>query len=112
VHDHPGLQHALATQRPVIGFFCFDESVLSDQCTELWGPESIRRAVACLQEQLEQLNCPLVIRKGDTAGELLDVVQRTGAAVVACESEVEYRWLHVQDAVKAGERRLTNPQLQ
>lgn len=37
--DHPGLQKALASGRPVIGFFSFDSEVLADQSTMLWGPQ-------------------------------------------------------------------------
>ena len=31
VHGHPGLREALSSNRPVVGFFCFDEDVFSDQ---------------------------------------------------------------------------------
>lgn len=31
VHDHPGLSKALASKRPVVAFFCFDDLAWSDQ---------------------------------------------------------------------------------
>ena len=50
VHDHPGLSKALSSNRPVVGFFCFDEDVFSDQVCRPALPECI---------QLEKLvDCP------------------------------------------------------
>lgn len=107
-HDHPGLSKALATSRPVIAFFCFDPATLSDQATTLWGPQAVRGAVSRLQERMEELRIPMVIRTGDTVSNLLQVVDASGAEIVSCESEVECRWVRLQTEVDQGASPLTS----
>eukprot|EP00892_Ulva_mutabilis_P007297 jgi/Ulvmu1/493/UM001_0501.1 len=100
--DHPGLAKALAGKRPVIAFFCFDPATLSDQATTLWGPQAVHGAVANLKESLTDLGIPMVIRTGNTVSNLLQLVEDTAAGTVSCESEIEYRWLSVQESVENG----------
>ena len=42
------------------------------------------------------------VRTGDTVSQLLEVMQQVGATEVLCESEVEYRWLQLQEKVESG----------
>lgn len=101
-HDHPGLSKALAESRPVIAFFCFDPATLSDQATTLWGPQAVRGAVSRLHERMDELHIPMVIRTGDTVAHLLQLVEASGAEIISCESEVEYRWHKLQREVDQG----------
>ena len=41
------------------------------------------------------------MRSGDTVEQLLEVMQQVGATEVVCESEVEYRWLKLQEDVQS-----------
>lgn len=84
----------------MIAFFCFDPATLSDQATTLWGPQAVRGAVNSVKESLAGLGIPMVIRSGDTVSNLLQLVEASGADIVSCESEIEYRWHHVQQAVE------------
>jgi hypothetical protein len=98
--DHAGLSKALASGRQALAFFCFDPKTLGDQLLHLWGPTVVHGAITDLRKSLEQLGCPLIVRTGDTADELLAVVEQTGADIVSGHSEVEYQWLVVEQAVR------------
>jgi phage gp46-like protein len=101
-HDHPGLSQSISTGRAVICFFCFDTRVLSDQLTHLWGPAAVQGAVTDLRKQLDKLNCLLVVRQGYAEEQLLNLVKATGASEIICHSEVEEKWVQLQDAVEQG----------
>jgi hypothetical protein len=100
--DHPGLSKALTSGQPVLCFFCFDCKTLSDQLTCLWGLGVVHGAITDLRQRLKALNCPLVVRSGDTVSELLQVVEATGAETIFCQSEVEQEWLLAEQAVQRG----------
>lgn len=51
---------------------------------------------------MEELRIPMVIRTGDTVSNLLQLVEASGAQIISCEWEVEYRWQQLQTAVEEG----------
>ena len=87
-HDHPGLTRAFELGAPVVCVFVFDETELRD-----FAPATARathEAVCDLREALRALGLRLVVRTGDAADIVPNIVQETRACLVSVQIELEW----------------------
>ena len=87
-HDHPGLTRAFELGAPVVCVFVFDETELRD-----FAPATARathEAVCDLREALRALGLRLVVRTGDAADIVPNIVQETRACLVSVQMELEW----------------------
>lgn len=82
--DLPALHAATAQGRPLVACYILDELAPGD-----WAPGAASRwwlhhSLQALAQALEALGCPLVLRRGDTVGELRALAEETGATGVFC----------------------------
>jgi deoxyribodipyrimidine photo-lyase len=81
LRDNPALLAAVETGRPIIPLFVLQEAEdirLAGAASLWWLDKSLR----VLKRDLERLGSTLVLRRGDAAQIVLDIVERTGAASV------------------------------
>lgn len=77
--DHPALTHAVQTGRPVLHVFICDRSVDALGAAPAWRLE---QGLAGFSRSLETLGSRLVLRSGDAAEVLDDLIAETGADAV------------------------------
>lgn len=83
LHDHAGVAAALATQRPVLPVFIWDEVPLTrplGAASRWW----LHRSLHVLDEELRKLNSRLIVMRGATQVVLASLVQETSAKTVIC----------------------------
>jgi deoxyribodipyrimidine photo-lyase len=106
VHDHPALHAAAGAADRVVPLFVFDETILASPYA---APNRVALLLDCLADlrgSLRDLGADLVVRRGDVAAEVADVVARTGAGAVHLTAEVSAhgrrREQRLRDAVGDG----------
>ena len=75
--DLPGLAAAAATGQPLVACFVLDAAA-HGSASRWW----LHHSLAALGEELRALGVELVLRSGDSAQELLRLVNETGASAV------------------------------
>ncbi len=74
--DNPALSAALEDDAPIVPVFIIDEQVDAMGAAPKWRLEASLRDLAT---RLKALGAPLILRRGDAAGQLRDLIQETGA---------------------------------
>ena len=97
--DLPGLLAAVATKRPLIACYIFDEGAPGD-----WAPGGASRwwlhhSLAALDDSLRQLGGSLLLLKGETLPLLRELVKETGAAALYCSRQYEPWAAHLERSV-------------
>ncbi|MEQ8516209.1 MAG: deoxyribodipyrimidine photo-lyase, partial [Chromatocurvus sp.] len=87
--DLPGLNAAAATGRPLLALYILDEHTPGT-----WAPGGASRwwlhhSLAALAEDLRECGTELVLRRGDAASVLDDIIAETGADAVYCSRQYE-----------------------
>ena len=85
--DLPGLNAAAATGRPVLALYILDEKTPGD-----WAPGGAARwwlhhSLAALAQELRECGTELVLRRGDSAAVLNDIIAETDADTVYCSRQ-------------------------
>ena len=80
VHDHPALSAALADGRPVLPLFVIDDRLVDRAARN--RNAYLAEALADLRRSLRDRGSDLVLRRGDTADEVLRVARDAGADTV------------------------------
>lgn len=101
VEDHPALASAIQRGGAVIPLY-------------IWAPDEegewpcggasrwwLHNSLECLQDKLEKLGAPLIIRRGSSLQTLLDLIQATGADTVYWNRRYEPSIIHRDAFVKA-----------
>jgi deoxyribodipyrimidine photo-lyase len=89
VHDNPALTAAVASGAPVVPVFLFDAHAAGQW---FYGGASkwwLHHALNDLTQSLSKLGLPLIIRRGDSARELEDIIRTTGAKSVVWNRRYE-----------------------
>ncbi|MFN0022675.1 MAG: cryptochrome/photolyase family protein [Parvularculaceae bacterium] len=80
VGDNPALCAAIATGRPVIAVFVYDEkSPLGAGGAQRWF---LHHALLALGERLGVIGVPLVLRRGDASAMVLELARQSGARAI------------------------------
>src|ERR1700733_12895937 len=88
VHDNPALDAAVRRAEGVVPLFVLEDRLVSGP---LAAPNRVRfllEAVDDLRSSLRERGGDLVIRRGDTVGEVIGLARDTGAGGVFCASDV------------------------
>lgn len=98
IDDHPGLHHALATNKNIVPFFCFDPKRYEAVVHSPASAAGLAQAVTSLRSSLRALGSDLVIANGSWENELSNLVTKLGASEVVVEEELETGWKDGADA--------------
>jgi deoxyribodipyrimidine photo-lyase len=103
--DHPALDAALITGRPVLPVFILDEAAAGEATPDdaLLGGASrwwLHHSLAALAASLARAGAELVLRRGDAAAELADLVAGSGATEVFT-ARLPEPWARRQDQAVA-----------
>jgi deoxyribodipyrimidine photo-lyase len=98
--DHRALTAAVATGRPVLPVY-----VLDDAAGQSWKPGAASRwwlhhSLISLTKDLSDLGAPLILRRGDTAEQLLALAAETKATLVVCSRCYEPWAARLETALK------------
>lgn len=87
--DHAALSEAVASGRPVVPVFVFDEAAAG--AWTLGGASRwwLHHSLAAHAQAISEIGGRLVLRRGKTAEALLDLVEETGADAVFCSRGYE-----------------------
>src|SRR5579859_4049233 len=82
--DHPALQAAAATRRPVICLYVFDETSRAPGERPIGGAARwwLAQSLRSLQKNLATYGVPLLLRKGPAAATIAEVVRASAASDV------------------------------
>jgi deoxyribodipyrimidine photo-lyase len=87
--DLPGLAAAAATGQPLLACFILDDNSPGEDrpggASRWW----LHHSLLALAADLDKLGIPLVLRRGDTAGELGRLIEETGADALYCSRQYE-----------------------
>jgi len=76
--DNPALHHAAATGRPILPLYILDDARSIGAASGWWLDKSLRALDASLQAR----GARLILRRGDSEGELRRLIEETGADAV------------------------------
>jgi deoxyribodipyrimidine photo-lyase len=98
--DNPALAHAIASGRPVIALYVFDDG--HDGQRRLGGAARwwLSRSLAALARSLEKLGNRLVLRSGAAREVIPAVAGETGAALVTWNRRYEAAGIAIDSAIK------------
>jgi len=102
--DNPGLAAAVASGRPILPLFIFDDQTAGDWieggATRWW----LHHSLASLQGSLAELGAPLILRRGEAEAVVAALADEIGAAAVYCNRQEE-PWAQQQQERLARELR-------
>lgn len=82
LHDHIGLQAALATGRPLLAVYILDDVNAGDEKTGAAGRWWLHHSLTALQNSLRAMGGDLCLRRGDSVDVLKELLAKTGAEAV------------------------------
>lgn len=87
--DHPALSSAIASKRPLIPLYIFDENAPGEWrmggASRWWLGQSL----AALSDELEKRGSKLIVKRGDTVDVLTKLIKDTGAEEIYCSRAYE-----------------------
>src|SRR6187551_1577361 len=87
VHDHPALRAAAAGADRIVPLFVLDDALLAG----FGAPNRVKFLFECLHDLRDSLanrGAPLVVRRGDTIGEVRRIADETSAETVCLSDDV------------------------
>lgn len=89
IHDLPGLAAAAATGQPVVPCYILDDESAGEAAPGRASRWWLHHSLQALSAQLREVGLRLVLRRGESAGELARLVAETGAESIYCSRHYE-----------------------
>lgn len=101
VHDHPALAAAAKTGQPVIPLFIFNEQLVAGKNGSANRNRFLLECLRDLKSSLKKMGADLVVRHGDAATELMNIIEDTQASAVYYTAEYSPFSLRRDRAIEA-----------
>ncbi len=96
--DHPALDMAVETGRPIVPVFVHDEVVETHGAAPKWR---LGLAVQCFQERLREVGSRLILRRGTAENVLQQLAEETGATTIWWTRAYDPAAIRRDEAVKS-----------